>query len=390
MALEDVSFYDIFGDLVSFSTILNEMIESYQEKLEAGETQITDFNEGSEIRNLLEIFSVPIFTVIEEDNELSKLPFISLSYGVWLDRIGENPFINLARIEGSPSKGNVTFTLAFEQDTDFTIPVETLLEDTNGLQYSTDDACTIYAGELSNYVGVTCLSDGYEGNINPGELTIISDDEIDTEIVSVNNEESFMDGTDYEEDEDYRRRLLENVRSEGFGSVPYYVSLAESVDGVHDVLFVEDNTYTRKILVNGYERPTTPDTVLLDVLTTFTDKANIVLDQKFTVASPSVSHRFGLIIEMDVFKEWDDDDLTEFFYKLVYGGSYEQIEFKGLNIGENLTAEMIINGFELIEDVVDITSITDLNGNEFISTDISVTGVIEVYRLRFNQNVING
>ena len=383
MALEDVSFYDIFGNLVSLASLVNDMIERYQKKREAGETKITDFNEGSEIRNLIEIYSVLCFNILELINEVSKLPFIRLSYGTALDMIGENPFINLPRIEGSPSQGEVTFTLGFEQDIDFLIPAETLLEDVNGLEYITDDVCTILAGELTGNVSVTCLTNGYDGNINSGELTVISDDEI----VSVINEESFIGGESYEEDEDYRTRLLANAREEGFGSIPYYINLAESINGVHDIKLINDTTYTNKLLVNGYEKPVS-DATLLDVLVNFTDIAKKVLNHTFTVDRPTYS-TINLTFDLDVLHEWSDEDLTVFVTKLVNGGYFNQIEFEGLNIDENLTHEMISTGFELIDDIVNVSVKQTGQSSEFVSTDIDVNSVVKLGDLVFNQNVIS-
>ena len=75
MALEEVSFYNIVGEEVNLSNIVNQMIDYYDQKLEVGETRVTDFNEGSEIRNLLEAVAVLGFAVLEDENEAGKLPF---------------------------------------------------------------------------------------------------------------------------------------------------------------------------------------------------------------------------------------------------------------------------------------------------------------------------
>ena len=51
MALNEVSFYNTNGDEISISNIVNQMINYYNLKHEVGETVVTDFNEGSEIRH---------------------------------------------------------------------------------------------------------------------------------------------------------------------------------------------------------------------------------------------------------------------------------------------------------------------------------------------------
>ena len=108
----------------------------------------------------------------------------------------------------------------------------------------------------------------------------------DTDLVTVTNAENIINGTDYEDDEAYRQRLLENVREEGFGTVAYYMKLGKSVTGVHDVKLVSntdsEHSYTRKVLVNGFTKPV-EDSVLLDVFTAFSDLSNIVLGHSFIV-----------------------------------------------------------------------------------------------------------
>ena len=66
ISLNEVSFYNTNGDEISLSNIVNQMINYYNMKHEVGETVITDFNEGSEIRNLLEAFAIGIYALLEE------------------------------------------------------------------------------------------------------------------------------------------------------------------------------------------------------------------------------------------------------------------------------------------------------------------------------------
>ena len=386
MALEEVTFINMVGDEVNLTNLVSQMIDFYNQKLEVGETKITDFNEGSEIRNLLEAFAILCFAVLEDENEATKLPFIESSYGTFLDKIGENPFINLPRITGDYAVGNVTFTLADEQDTDIIIPGDTLLENSDELQFVTDSDCTIYAGETTGEVSVTCLTMGYDGNIPSNSLTVIADGDVDTTLISVTNPEEFMNGADLEDDEDYRTRLLENVRSEGFGTLEYYTKLGESVDGVHDILFVEATGYTRKALVNGYVKPT-PDTVLLDTLTEYSEVNNIVLGHSFIVDTPDYVS-IDLTIDLDVTVELDEDMLTTIFTKLVYGGSFEQMQFTGLNIGENLTRELLTSIMNYLGDIVSMTIYETGESSEFITTNIDSDEAVELGTLTFNQSVV--
>ena len=59
MVLGEESFYTIDGAEVNRGTLVQRMIDYYNSKYP--DTQITDFNEGSEIRNLLESIAVDIY-----------------------------------------------------------------------------------------------------------------------------------------------------------------------------------------------------------------------------------------------------------------------------------------------------------------------------------------
>ncbi len=387
MALEEVSFINLIGDEVNLSNLVSQMINYYDLKLDVGETRITDFNEGSEIRNLLEAFAVLCYAILEDETEASKLPFINTSYGAYLDRIGENPFINLPRIQGNTAIGTATFTLASAQASDVVIPAQTLLEDNvAGLEFITEDDLTIEAGTTTGDVTCSCLTDGADGNISSGTLTVITDESIDTSLISVSNADAFFGGTDYEDDEAYRVRLLENVQEDGFGTIGYYSKLASSIDGVHDVKFIQSESYTRDIIVNGFIKPT-PDTVLLDVLATFSDVENIVLGHSFTVSKPTYE-TIDLTFDLEVLSSFTTTELTNLVTSIVNGGDWDRIEFNGLNIGEQLTKQTLVEGFSFVDDIQSVGVKVTGESEEFDTTNISINEVVKLGDLTFNQTIV--
>lgn len=385
MAIEEVTFRNIIGEEVNLSNLVLQMIGYYELKREVGETKLTDFNEGSEIRNLLEAVAVMSYAILEDENEAGKLPFIELSYGAYLDRIGANPFINLPRILGNVSAGMAQFNLSTAQDYDYVIPAQTLLEDNvNELEFVTLDDLTIFAGDLTGEVVCECLTEGVDGNIPSGTLTVITEDSIDTDLVSVNNSEAFEGGTGYEDDEDYRERLLGNVRADGFGTVGYYIALGGDVDGVHDVKLVSDNTYTRKVLVNGDVKPT-PDSVLLDVLVEFSNVNNVVLRHTFTVDRP-VYTTVDLTVNLGVVAELDSEMLQDVIGIFFDGGSAWEMEYTGLNIDEVVTKDMLYSLFEVFADVVSVD--IQYNGDTVSEIVPSSNGVLKLGTVTFNQTVV--
>lgn len=388
MPLNEVSFYNTNGDEITLTNLVTQMINFYKMKLEVGETAITDFNEGSEIRNILEVFAVLEYARLEEEHENTRIAFINSSYGQWLDRIGELPFIDLARVVGEYAEGSVTFTLAIPQETDYTIPAGTIVTDsTTGLDFATVTEANILSGETTVTTLVECLTTGTDGNILAGN---IDECELDQELISVTNADDFYGGADYEDDESYRQRLLADVQAPGFGSLPYYVELCEAVDGVHDVLFIEDTDnidpkYTRIVLVNGDVKET-PSSVLLEVLMELTIIDNRVVGHNFTVDKPSYSEH-ELVINLDVATELDENDLKDCLTAFCDGGAFDRIEYTGLNIGESLTKDMIVSCLSVFPDIIEVTSVKE-NNVEITSLDPGVEGVLKLDSLTFNQTEV--
>lgn len=388
MSLNEVSFYNTNGDEVNLSNIVNQMINYYQMKLEVGETAVTDFNEGSEIRNLLEAFAVGIYALLEEQHEATRIAFIQTSYGMWLDRIGELPFINLPRVTGEPAMGSVTFTLAEEQDDDYVIPAGCIVGDVDGLfEFVTLADATVFEGETTVNVNVECLEAGVDGNLGSGKLTVIvSDNVVNTDLVSVSNSEAMVGGADYEDDDSYRARLLENVQADGFGTLGWYTSLCEAVDGVHDVKLVDATGYTKKVLVNGYSKPT-PDSVLLDVLAELTLVDNVVLGHSFTIDKPSYT-TVDLSVTLSVVVEQDEDDLLSVLTSLFNGGDASvPMSFEGLSIDESLSRDRIVGALDVFEDIVEVSSIKQ-SSTEITTLTPASNGVLKLGTVTFTQNEV--
>lgn len=386
MALEEVTMYNTNGDEISISNLVSQMINYCLDKKEVGETQITDFNEGSEIRNLLEMFAVGIYALLEEQHEATRIAFISTSEGIWLDKIGELPFINLPRLTGNEAEGIVRFSIEEPAEEDIIIPAETFIATEEDIDFITSNDCTIYAGETYNTVHATCLIEGEEGNVDAGAITIINDSDIDTDTVSVTNDENFINGYSNEDDELYRTRLLENVQADGFGTVGWYKKLCEKVSRVHDVKLISDEDYTRKVLVNGYDKPTS-DLVMLNVLIELSKLENIVLGHTFIVDKPDYTD-IDLTITIDTHKIFEDNYLTLFIERLINGGNFDSITFAGINIGESLTSNQIKTNLLVVESIINVSSVKMNNVEVDTINPASSNHVLRLNSVTFIQNEV--
>lgn len=360
MPVEDEGFYNILGDEVTRTSLVQLMIDYYQEKLEIGESKITDFNEGSEIRNLLEAFAVDIYNVMEDQNDLSSIAFIETADGEWLDKHGAMPNINLPRDTGQEAEGFVEFKIPNSAESEVIIPGETILTcEENDLDYQTNEDGVISVGETTVTVSATCLTTGEDGNCSKNTLNTISDESLNILGLEVTNPEAFEYGTDYEEDEEYRARLLEYERKDDFGSLPYYEELAMKVDGVHDV-YITDKTsgFTKTVIFNTYEKPISDD-ILLDLTETFTNVNNIIIDHLFKVEKASVQKiALRLYLYTNDADTIEKDMIMEFLRVFFNGGDADQgTEYEGLSIGESMRKEQIQSVLEVFDDITSIGNI---------------------------------
>ena len=387
MAVDDVSFMNVLGEEVSRSNLVQQMIDFYNLKLQVGETRVTDFNEGSEIRNLLESIAVDVYNIMEEDDSVARIAFIETADAEWLDKHGANPFVNLPRNQGEVATGYVTFTIPSAQASDVTIPGGTIVSSVDtGLQYMTLIDTIIPVGDTSILASVECLTVGVDGNAESGTVTVIDDDTVDIPGLTVSNSEAFTGGEDYEEDVDYRERLLAFLRKDDFGSLPYYTNLGESVDGVHDVLLVDATGYTKKVLVNGNTKPT-PNTVLADVLEEYTNVENIVIGHTFTVDKPDYVTK-NLTVNLDVNVELDDDDLEEFVRAIFDGGdALVGYTFDGLGIGQGIIKNELYENFLLIEYIDSVEIIDGSTTSEITDLTVDDDEVLKIGTVTINQTV---
>ena len=392
-SLNDESFYNILGEEISRNGLVQQMINFYGLLLEVGETRITDFNEGSEIRNFLETIAVDHYVILEDQNEHAKITFIDTAYGEWLDKHGQHPAIRLERNQGNEAVGEVTFTIPSVSTEQTIIPEGTLLASTEtGLQFSTDYDAVIEIGDLNVDVQCTCMSVGEDGNVVSGSIDLIDDDFTDVHGITVTNADAFTGGVDYEEDEAYRARLLEYVRREDFGSFPYYINLAETVPGVHDVKLVDQVGITKKILVNGDVKETS-DTLLVDVLTRFSDTRNLGINHTFNVAKPTFV-KYSLEVTVDVDAELPTGTFEDLLVKYVDGGysTFDgRIEFNGVRIGQSITKDEFVNALKIIGNVADATiTIKNASSTSVDICSVEADEVVEITDVSVTQNVIGG
>lgn len=390
LVVNDESFYNVIGEEIKKSDIVQIMINQYINNLEVGQTQVTDFNEGSEIRGLLEAFAVGLYSWFVNDNDNVKCGFVSTAEGEYLDMLGDHPLLHLPRDEGSEATGTVVFSIPEAVDSDIIIPADTVLAGKdNGLSYTTNDECSIIAGETECTCFITCVTVGDDGNCLANTITIISDITVDNR-VTVTNPEALTDGTNYEDDEAYRERLLETMRADNFGSLPYYTDLLENITGVHDVYFADDpsGVYTKQVYINGSDKPV-PDSVLLDCLVELSEISNKIATHNFIVAPP-IYETVNLNITLDVTVEYDTEELYNALKLAFDGGGSNSVDYTGLYLGETLTSILLKESLLVFDGIKKVRIKLAGTSADFEELGCDPNTVFELGTVNFTQNVIGG
>lgn len=324
----DDGFYNLQNEYVTVDNIKKLLIGYYQELFANDKTRIDDFNEGSEIMNLVGLMSVLAYNMLQEQNRTLANHFINTAEGEYLDLLGANPNINLERLQGGTASGFVKFTFPEAAYEELEIPEGTLVTSLNA-SYRTVGDNYLSIGESYTYCPVECDVDGTIGNCRSGAINWCEDTRF-----TVTNEEDFTNGWEFEDDEDYRKRLLDFVRADNFGSIGYYQNVLLSYPEVHDILKYEGDTVLSWVLNITSDE----SSIYNDILNHFNDANNFVVGHDFTFTLPSkLNTNFTLTVNSDC--NYSEDDLKDFCSKYFIGGSLTTYpaDLQGININTETT-----------------------------------------------------
>ena len=157
---------------------------------------------------------------------LSKQLFADQSEAEFLRRQGS--LYGVVPNEATYATGEILFT----GDEDTVIPEGTIVSRSDGVQYATDAEVTIdEEGEAA--VDVTAVEAGEDGNCDEGVVLTLESPISGVDSEATVGEDGLSGGTDQEDDEDYRIRVLERLRSPPHGgSEADYIAWAKEVSGV--------------------------------------------------------------------------------------------------------------------------------------------------------------
>ena len=380
MAEMEENFYSITGEKIDRTTLVQKMIDYYNEKYP--DSQITDYNEGSEIRNLLEAIAVDLYHLESNNNDIWRACFLSTSFGQYLDLFGQD--LDCPRDLGANAWGTLTFTIPEAITETVYIPYGTVLgSSVTGLNYITSIDCEIPIGETTVDCPAYSQVQGKNTNADANTITVFRDVSPYT-YLTVTNTAAFTGGRDSETDDVYRSRLLAAKTQDSFGSKEYYINLGQSVEGVHDIEIIDASGYTGKIIVNGDDKPITDD-VFSKVVARFNDESNLVYNHSFLCEKVTYT-TVNLAITISVSEEISTSNVTSVLTALFNGGEYNGLVYSGVRINESLSGYLILSAVETIPGVLQVTNVTS-GGTAVSNLTPDTNKVLKLGTVSVTQNV---
>lgn len=343
-------------EVMDEGTILETLIDYFR----TAQTNITDFNEGSEARNQLGAVALSQYELYYYIGFLYEMTFVQTSKGDYLDSKGKE--FNCYRLTANKATGTITLSIDDPLPTDLIIEAGNIVTCSSNyeLTFTLDDDITILAGQTSATGPITSDTGGINGNVAIGVIDTLEENTTG-ENITVTNSAALTGGTETEEDENYRARILEAGKATAMGNIAWYKSIVNGITGVHDSLVINtpfDENFTMIIYVNGESKPT-PDALITTIEEVFSTETNIIGGMSLQISKPSYTVQ-NITADVTIQSGYSFStvqaniisNITAYFQ----GGTttYENI-FPGLNIGDNIIVSVIQMIIGNTEGVLDFT-----------------------------------
>lgn len=206
----------------------NEIYDAMKNYIVANQSKVTDLNEGSVMASLLEavareIAAEYISIVANIDTYQKKIAFAQFDF---------------QKKTGLAATGSVVFTRNPAIHNNIDIPSGTELATSDGIAFVTVGDNILPAGSLvSGTVLVECKSIGKAGNVDAGEINVISS--VIPGLASVTNDVACSGGVDEETDLEYSNRFRTFILGLGQASVPGIRAAVLGINGLKSCSVVE-------------------------------------------------------------------------------------------------------------------------------------------------------
>jgi len=256
-------------------------------------SSLTNFNVGSVIRTITEVFSLVVGELYAFSSDMLKQGFLDTATGVWLDRHASE--VGVTRRPAVKTKGLVRYSRRLPRATNVPIPAGSIVttpKDANGVEYRyfTTTEAVLLSGQLYVDVEVEAETAGSAYNVGSNVITKMTTFISGVDFVSNASDWITTVGVDEEIDGLLRKRcyLAWEELSQG-GTAPAYVSWAMSVPGVKSA-FVDDTLPrgegTLDVYIVGEAGP--PEPALIAAVQALVDENRPITADALVLAPDSV------------------------------------------------------------------------------------------------------
>lgn len=213
--------------------------EIYQEICENyAELTGTAVSDGCDMAVRLYAAAAQIESIYIYNDWVKKQCFPQTATGEYLDLHAE--MRGLKRNEALRAVGIIKFMTNAPAEQEIDVPIGTICVTASGLRYKTVVDGTISIGETSCYCLSQAIEKGSEGNVDAN--TIVYMQQAPIGISSCVNEKAFSEGTDSEDDEALRTRIISTYsRLPNGANIAFYEKTAMGVPGVAAVKVIPKN-----------------------------------------------------------------------------------------------------------------------------------------------------
>lgn len=292
--------------------------------------------------------------------------FPQTASGQYLDYHGS--MRDLTRVGAVCASGKITFYLSAAKDTDTLIPAKTVAATEDQLLFETVCDGTIAAGSTSVQIDAVCQTAGSAGNVAGGMITVLTD--APAGVSKCSNFLSFQGGTDGEDDESYRQRILQTYQRLSTGANgEYYYNQTMATDGVLKCKVIPrgNGIGTVKVLIVGtsdsetlrstVEKKLNADReISTDVTVEFAEKVSCTVNMYlwrnsgYTFAQAAELARAAAVSYVQSAQIGQSIYLTQIGAQVINSGAVENYAFtedsQDLTVGEGQYPSLVLNIME--------------------------------------------
>lgn len=265
---------------------------------------------------------------IQAQQQVYYSAFVSTATGSALDRLGAN--VGLPRKVDRPASA----TLTIVTDGEYLIEAGTQFETEDGYIFDlTDDVVSTQKGDTWQAVGNAEAEDtGAITNVEPNTITVVYNP--DESIISVTNPEKASGGQDYEEDPQYRARLIAENANQPSPTLNGVRSALLNVQGVREVNIVENQfatadkygnpPYSVHIYVLGGKKQDIADCLIEHLAvgitltgTTYCDAIDATGNQKRVYFDFATDRPISVQVKLKTNAEWNVDEGSDYVKETV-------------------------------------------------------------------------